>query len=75
MTDQASWHPPRVVSCLLPHSTRVPIQALLGWSRRHPKTAWLTAYFLAATAAAYLFYLRFPNNFTAPNFYAEDGTI
>lgn len=25
--------------------------------------------------ASYLFYRRFPNNFTSPNFYAEDGSV
>ncbi len=31
------------------------------------------AYFLCVLACAYIFYLRFPNNFDLPNFYGEDG--
>ena len=41
--------------------------------RRHPRLA-LTALFLVVwSITSYIFFLRCPNNFTSPNFYAEDG--
>lgn len=37
----------------------------------HPKVLFV-AFTIIGT---YIFYLRFPNNFHEPNFYAEDGSV
>jgi len=35
----------------------------------------IIAFIILVVLGAYIFYLRFPNNFNQPNFYAEDGYI
>lgn len=41
----------------------------------HPDKAFLFLYFGCLLLASVIVFLRFPNNFTAPNFYGEDGSI
>jgi hypothetical protein len=41
--------------------------------RRHPRATQTSLFLLIWLAASYVFFVRSPNNFTSPNFYAEDG--
>jgi len=47
---------------------------------QHPTGNWrrlaiVAAYLLLFVIASYIFYRRYPNNYTQPNFYAEDGQV
>lgn len=44
-------------------------------TKRQKTVAFVVLYCLAWAVASYLFYLRFPDNFREPNFYAEDGNV
>lgn len=47
-------------------------ETLVAQLRRN-RLVFIGIFLLAWGLAAYIFYLRFPNNFVEPNFYAEDG--
>lgn len=51
------------------------IKSLRKYMDSHP-AMWAIIYFLiVGIAASFIFYIRFPNNFIEPNFYAEDGSV
>jgi hypothetical protein len=45
------------------------------WVEEHPRMVRWGGFAVAATGAGLVFYLRFPNNYLNPNFYAEDGWV
>ncbi len=45
------------------------------WSHRDDRRFVISAFVLLSILGAVVFYVRFPNNFSEPNFYAEDGNI
>src|SRR4051812_34080410 len=47
----------------------------IKWARRHPQIVLGVVFAMAWALASWIFYMRYPNNFTQPNFYAEDGRV
>jgi len=45
------------------------------WLAKHPTLSIIGLYIFVSLIASFIFYLRFPNNFIEPNFYAEDGSV
>jgi len=44
-------------------------------TKKYPNRTFVLFYICCLTLATLIVFLRFPNNFTAPNFYAEDGSV
>lgn len=47
----------------------------LYWRRHYTHIGWAGLIFATFLTSAFVWYLRFPNNYRSPNFYAEDGFI
>jgi len=58
-----------------PSKSRFSESRLGAWALKHRRVLTWISLFALFLLSSYLFYKRFPNNFSEPNFYSEDGTI
>ena len=57
------------------HRTSNPIETTRKFIKRYPNKTYVALFIAVGLAASYAYFLRFPNNFVEPNFYAEDGSV